>query len=494
MISARSLERLVLVLSAAFGVVLALGAHGAGIGAVAAEDPAVWGVAAAGRLGTLGAPLVTNAFSFTAPEAPWVFHEHLAGPLYARGLEAFGTSFLSALALVGLVTTAALVLYAAVLWRMPSPGERLAGFILALAWCVAVGLHGMNARVTIVARLLPLAFVLLSFGARLRRRQAVALVGLMFVWANLHGSFPLGVAILVAAGLEAERRARWATAALCALASFLTPHGFALHGLVVDYLVGDADTLRVVHEYVREFQPLYAVDPTTIVPELLALVLVATLALLGLRTHPGRALLVLFLVLLAVRNQRHLPLALMLAVPLMRPVLAAWLPVEVSLRAKPTLALALAPALVLGPLAWLRSPAPSPRGGAELEALVARLPEGARVFAPVDLGGRIAWLAYPRVRVFADPRNDCYPADVLREAYELSRPGQDPQWIRDSLANRGATHVIDRAGSSVARALDAWVFVRREGPWVLLAAPSATAMLSSRGARTSAPRARRARR
>jgi hypothetical protein len=44
-------------------------------------------------------------------------------------------------------------------------------------------------------------------------------------------------------------------------------------------------------------------------------------------------------------------------------------------------------------------------------------------------------------------------------------------WILEVLARRHVTHVLDRAGSDVARALDDWTFVAREGEWVLLAAP-----------------------
>lgn len=490
-------------LAVGFGLTIALGALGSGSGEVAAQDPDVWWVAAAGRLGSLLDPLDTNTFSFTAPERAWVFHEHLAGPLYAAGLEAFGTSFLAALSLFGLLGTAAFVLFAALGWRAPDARERLAGMLLALAWCVAVGLHGMNARVTILARLLPLAFVVLAFDGSVAagsadksptreggdrapsrafgRGRAIALVGLAWLWANLHGSFPLGVAILALASIQiaddgATRRVTISrplvlTALACALVSFVTPHGLALHGLVIDYLTGGADTFAVVHEYVREFQPLWAVDPSTIVPELVALVLVTTIALLGVRSHPTRALLVLGLVVLATRNQRHLPLALLLAVPLLRPVLAAWLSRGLDLPVRPFAGLALAPGLVLGLVAFVQSPAPPPRGGEGFDALVARLPEGARVYAPVDVGGRLAWAAFPHARVFADPRNDCYPADVLREAYELGRPGQDREWILEVLARRRVTHVLERAGTDVARALDDWTFVAREGEWVLLAAP-----------------------
>lgn len=467
-------------LAVGFGLVLTLGALGAGLGEVAAQDPDVWWVAAAGRLGSLLHPLDTNTFSFTAPDHPWVFHEHLAGPLYAAGLTQFGTTFLAALSLVGLLGTATFVLYAALRWRAPGDRERLAGLLLALAWCLAVGLHGMNARVTILARLLPLAFVSIAFGRatgspsdvdRFDRRHVIALLSLMWIWANLHGSFPLGVAILVLASFEGHRRPRLLTALACALVSFLTPHGLALHGLVVDYLLGGADTLAVVHDYVREFQPLWAVDPRTLVLELLALVFVTTVAVLGVRSHPSRALLVLGLVVLATRNQRHLPLALLLAVPLLRPILAAWLPRGLRTPTRPLFVLALAPAIVLGLVAWVQSPAPTPRGGDTFDTLVARLPDRARVYVPVDMGGRLAWAAHPHAQVFADPRNDCYPADVLREAYELGRPDQDRSWILEVLARRRVTHVLDRAGSDVARALDDWTFVAREGEWVLLEAP-----------------------
>lgn len=518
-------------LAVGFGLVLALGALGAGLGEVAAQDPDVWWVAAAGRLGSLLHPLDTNTFSFTAPEHPWVFHEHLAGPLYAAGLTHFGTAFLAALSLVGLLGTATFVLYAALRWRAPGDRERLAGLLLALAWCLAVGLHGMNARVTILARLLPLAFVVIAFGRatgskspstpkptshdptaslmpssktasvgqttaspseldRFDRRHVVTLLVLMSIWANLHGSFPLGVAILVLASFEGHRRARLLTALACALVSFLTPHGLALHGLVVDYLLGGADTLAVVHEYVREFQPLWAVDPRTIVLELLALVFVTTVAVLGVRSHPPRALLVLGLVVLATRNQRHLPLALLLAVPLLRPILAAWLPRGLRTPTRPAFVLALAPAIVLGLVAWMQSPAPTPRGGDTFDTLVARLPDQARVYVPVDMGGRLAWAAHPHARVFADPRNDCYPADVLREAYELGRPDQDRAWIVEVLARRRVTHVLDRAGSDVARALDDWTFVAREGEWVLLEAPVGLARVLGEARRSIGQRAR----
>lgn len=468
-------DLLTLALTITFGLVLAVGGLGSALGEVAAQDPDVWWVAASGRLGSLVAPIHTNTFSFTAPEHPWVFHEHLAGPLYAAGIASFGTRFLAILSLAGLLGTAAFVLWVALRWRAPDERERLAGLLLALSWCLAVGLHGMNARVTILARLLPLAFVALGFGERFGRAHAAALVGLSVLWANLHGSFPLGVAILAAAGLEGHRRACWATALVCALASFVTPHGLALHTLVADYLTGRAETLAVVHEYVREFQPLWSVDPREIVPELLALAGACTLALLGLRSHSARALLLLLLVFLALRNQRHLPLVLLLAVPLLRPVLAVWLPRGARLPWRPIAILGLGPAVALGLLAAWRAPAPPARGGPEFDVLVARLPTEARVYVPVDMGGRLAWSGFPGARTFADPRNDCYPADVLREAYELGRPDQDPEWIREVLARRDVTHVLDRAGSDVARALDNWTFLGREGAWVLLEAPAAMA-------------------
>lgn len=74
------------------------------------SDPDGWWVAAAGRqmLDTGQVPH-ENGWSFTAPDHPWVMHEHGLGPLYALGTQAQGPMFFSmlslllALGLVGLV-------------------------------------------------------------------------------------------------------------------------------------------------------------------------------------------------------------------------------------------------------------------------------------------------------------------------------------------------------------------------------------------------------
>src|SRR5262249_25503493 len=55
------------------------------------DDLDVWWIAAAGRdlLATSAVPRV-NAYSYTAPDSPWVMHELAFGLLYAFGLHAVG--------------------------------------------------------------------------------------------------------------------------------------------------------------------------------------------------------------------------------------------------------------------------------------------------------------------------------------------------------------------------------------------------------------------
>ncbi|MAC24893.1 MAG: hypothetical protein CMH59_00100 [Myxococcales bacterium] len=489
-----------LYVAAAIGAVLALAALGAATGGVAVNDPDVWWVAAAGRA-SAWPPLDANHFSFTAPDAPWVFHEWLAGPAYAAGLEGLGARFLAWVALAGLLLQGALVLFAALRGpaggalspepspeRSPEPSAsteeraavadparlRAAGLLLAGGWALSVGLHGMSARVTVWVRALPLGLVLLAFGPRFDLRRALGCLALILLWANLHGSFPLAFVLLGAAGLEGHARARWGTALAGFGLSFLTPHGAALHGLVLDYVLGRSETLAVVHQYVREFQPPWAHLDGLVAAGLVVFALVVLLAASALRRWPGRAAVVLVLAVLALRHQRHLPLVVLLAVPLLRPALAARLP-PLRLPAPPrTLAaLAAGPAVALGLAAavFARPPATG-LGGLGFEELAAALPRSARVFVPMRYGGRLIWLrGEDGVRPFYDPRNDCYPADVAREAFELGRPGQAARYVREVLARRGASHALVPEGSPVDEALrDRWTELGRGGGWVLHAA------------------------
>lgn len=456
-------SRLPLLGAIAMGCVLALGAIGAASGGVAAGDPDVWWVAAAGRESGWGMPLQTNFFSFTAPEHPWVFHEWLAGPIYASGASAFGTIFFAFVALVGLLSQAGAAIAGAL------QGERkedAAGLLLALVWAVTVGFHGMSARVTVVVRVLPIAVALLAFGRKFNWRHGAACVALTFLWANVHGSFPLAFVLLAAGGLEGHRRARWTTAALSVLASLLTPHGLRVHQLALGYVFGDSSTLDVVHDHLVEFRPIWEHIDAAGALGRLALLAIALLALGSLRRWPGRAGVVLLMTVLTIRHQRHLALAILLAVPLLRPALARWIP-ELRIDRKAVAIFALGPAFVLGVAMLVMTPAPQAIGDPGFTELVDRLPSGARVFVPMRFGGRVIWRRFPEVRPFYDSRNDCYPAEVAREGFELP----STENAESTLVDRNVTHVLIQEHHPLRVS---WPVVARREGWVLYARPAAT--------------------
>lgn len=455
---------------------------------IEAFDPDVFWMAAAGReLLAQGSLQRTNLFSFTAPDHGWVMHEWLLGPVYAVGLERFGTPFLNALTLAGLFTAAGLV-WLGTVGRARRP---LAGALAALFCLALLSVHNASPRPTVIARLFPLAIVLLAFGREFRLRHALAVVVLELLWANAHGSFPLGVVLLVAAaaaGTAATRRLRSIAAAAAGLATLLTPHGVALHGLVARYVGGADPTLSLVRDRILEFGPLSsALARGQLWPEAFGLLLLLGLALAALRARrdAARAILTLALLVMATLQQRHTSLALLLGTLLLLPELERRLPARWpdanSLPPRVGAVLALLPAFVLGVIALAHSVqargpdewmSPS-LGGGELQRLTAEVPDGAHVYAGFQVSGRLIWLGAPRgIRVFYDSRNDCYPADVAEDAFALALPDVDPRGARATLARRGVEYALvgpDDAVDHVLRDAPGWRVAAEDGEWRLYA-------------------------
>jgi hypothetical protein len=173
-----------------------------------------------------------DIFSASMPGAPWVAHEWLAGVglalLYDHagwGGEVFATALLLAIALGVLASETA--------QRLGPIGALCAA---GLAWGLCVG-H-LLARPHMAA--LPLAVIWIAALVRSRRKGGVPsfyLLPLMTLWANLHGSFMLGLLFTALFGAEAvfesenadralEAARRWLIFIFAsALAAMLTPHG-----------------------------------------------------------------------------------------------------------------------------------------------------------------------------------------------------------------------------------------------------------------------------
>lgn len=450
---------------AVFAVALALVALAAVPAAVAPLwDADVWWVLRAGAdLLREGAVPTRNRYGFTAPEHPWVMHEWGFGALYAA-LAAKGLSPLALVRVAALSATAA-----ALAWRSLRDARPWVA-----AGCVALALTAFGGRFESprpVGMTYPLAVALAAvvFEPAFTRAHAVAAAALVLAWTNLHGSFPLGLAML-ALGLgvpSGDQRARRAALIASIAVTAVNPYGLGLHALAFRYATGAAgDATAVVHARIVEWYPLWRAPLRLATPWELtvgtALVALWAASLRDARWR-ARAALGLLLSAMALRHGRHLQLAGLVGLALAPGPLEAliarghW-----SLRETPRRAVAafgLVP-LALGAALW----ATTVRGRAEGEladaspqdeaatALLAAMPEGARVFVELPFAGYAVWRG---AAVYFDPRNDCYPAAVLREALDVNDGVTAPTAALAALRARGATHALVRCGSRAARSLAA---------------------------------------
>lgn len=147
-----------------------------------------WHIATGNRILQHVAVPHRDPFSFTVAGAPWVDHEWLGEVLMALAYDTAGWSGLVLLTALALASALGLLCRALGRWLPPLPS-----FLLTLLGYLTV-LSTLLCRPHMLA--LPLLVV---WGAGLARARAesraprFALVALMALWANLHGSFLFGL-------------------------------------------------------------------------------------------------------------------------------------------------------------------------------------------------------------------------------------------------------------------------------------------------------------
>lgn len=173
---------------------------GAWIGAQPFNDNSFMTHLATGRILAAGSYPDGDVYSFTAEGEPWVIQSWLVSTVYGSLEQLLGSAGIH-LFMVGL--TAAL---GALVWTLTRPAGTLIPRIAIAGLVLGVGATMWSERPLLVG-LLGIALTLLVAEDRLDPRW---LVPMMWLWANSHGSFPLGVAVLVvfAAGhwLDGESR------------------------------------------------------------------------------------------------------------------------------------------------------------------------------------------------------------------------------------------------------------------------------------------------
>jgi hypothetical protein len=369
-------------------------------------DPDFWWLSWFGNQWLHGSMPTHNGFSWTAPNTPWITHEPGVGIIDALA----GPAYLGLVRCLLLGATWLVLTYTA--WR-PDGGRALP---FALVWAMLLISWGVSERALSWGNLMMAVTVALTTPARLLTGQEkligwgnsdrapatvqparLALAALAVgIWANLHGSFLIGVMLVGLADW------RWGVAA--ALATLANPHGVYLWGLLSRY-TPDAHVGQFIQQVLVEWGPLDLRSANGLLQ--LGLLLVALPVIWPLRWRP--VLLWAIFSAMALRHTRFSDLAGIGLLPWVSAGLARRLaPLDVP-SPIPAAAVLIAVAAVVLP--WPHfDPARFPP-----DFPYAKL-EGHRVWNEYQLGG---YLGAHGVPVFWDPRVDCYPVNVLADGVTI---------------------------------------------------------------------------
>ena len=429
--------------------------------AVPPLDPDLWWHLANGRLmlSTGSIPHV-DAYSFSAAGHPWVMHEWLADLaiylLYQRG----GLPLLVAI-FAGIVTAAAICLYL-LLRRSGLPPTAAAALTLvgALAGSTAWGARPQLLNVLFCGLLL---LGLLQY--RTGRLHPFVLPPFIWLWANLHSGFLVGIIIcgLFLAGEAVDtwrsREGAMPRRRLTALAGAIVAGSVlaVINPFGIQTVLFSLGTLTspLIQNNIQEWASPDFHSMAGLLVEGIIFLLLAGLATGRVRAGTSEWLLAFALLYLALASQRHVPLFVLGAAPLIgrctqallslastllppaerRPVAQAairWRPARPMGPSVALGAINLALLIVIGAGMIAYRAVPNLRPATEAAAISAALPVQAtdalqrigrplRVFNYYDYGGYLVWRLFPDGgRVFIDGRVEVYGSEVFSRYLRVS--------------------------------------------------------------------------
>ncbi|ATQ44344.1 hypothetical protein [Caulobacter mirabilis] len=384
----------------------------------------------------------TDPFSHTMAGAPWHAHEWLSDLIMALAHRAAGWSGVAVL-VAGAVGLAA--------WLM---GRRLALSLGGLSLVVTLTLALACLAPSLLARphvlILP---VLVAWTSELLaardagRAPRLPFVLLMALWANMHGGYVLGLALIGPFALEALLAAapgermkvvwRWGPFGVLALAAAMaTPHGPP--GILFPFQLMGMESLPFIDEWLPT-------DFSRISPFEIALLVVLFVGFSrGVRVPWLRLALLLFLLHMALQHGRHQFVLAIVAPLVLAPFFATALDNRpgAAAQGKATLVWALIGAALLlaataARLAWPASRTDS--GNAPITALASVPAEVARrpVFNDYNFGG---FLVFKGVKPYIDGRADMYGDAFLRRYARLAKA--DARAVDEDFARHGVVWTI----------------------------------------------------
>lgn len=399
-----------------------------------------WHLAAGRHIIEHRTALTVDPFSYTLRDRPWVAHEWLAESLMYATFSTLGWAGLAAL--FGLSFGATITALAAQAMRWLTP-LAAAGTALLVAACLVTRLF---ARPHMFAWLVLALWMLVLLRARERNRSPnIAWALLIMLWANLHASYVVGLAIAGVFGLEAlieapaDRRwtvlRAWARFGLaCLIAAMATPSG--ARGILFPFTVSNMAALDNVGEW----------KPTSFAGfgPFEAAVILAIFACLyrAVRVPPLRLLLVLATLHMALVHMRHQEICLIAAgMVLCEPLGRAYrsgalLPsagVGAGIRAAPA---ACGPVVGVGAAmlvaltaARLGIPIVREESGISPFTALAQVPAELRAQRVFNGYGPSGLLIYMNVPVYFDGRVDLYGDRFAQDYFAIEARGDTTGWL-----------------------------------------------------------------
>jgi hypothetical protein len=447
-----------------------------------------------------------DPFSFTMTVQPWITWEWLSDVIMELAHHTKGLAGVVWLAMLVLRITSVGVYKSAV----EECGQRF--IAIALAWLAmsASTVHWL-ARPHLVTPLMVAVFGRILNSAERKRDSAGlwSLPLLTILWANLHGGFFVGIALICtyALGTGAEelvhgsRQNVWIhsrkyllVAAACALASFLNPYGYRLHIHIAQYLGTSFYFARI-----SEFQSIDFHSFTAAYFETLLMLAIAA-ALWHLRARRfTHALLLLGWSHLALFSARSIPIFAVVAVPSISVAMHEWLESEtwsrtfketlreleagVQLLAErtrstarhlaPCFALLLFAVLLAHPGHWktLQAEFDKSRFPVDAAGFVSQqhLVSPLRLYSSWQWGGYLIYRLWPSLTVFDDGRTDFYGPAFVDEGLQVWDAHLDWSGILDRYQVNAALLPVDSPLANIMRERRDWKQVYQDRGAVLFA-------------------------
>lgn len=376
----------------------------------------------------------TDTFSFTALGQPWIAQEWLSQILLAAAANLAGWT-----GVVALVAAAAALSFGLLThWLAEELAPRVVLILIALTFMLVT--PHLVARPHVLAWPVMTLWIMGVIRAVDRRRPPpLALLPVMVIWANLHGSFTLGLVFAVAAALEAAVAAppvmrrnvalSWVRfIVLATVASGITPYSF--EALATTWrILSLGSALSVIGEWQpADFSHVGGLEAVLLGALALALAV-------GFRLGPVRAVMLMGIVHLALSAVRNNDVLGWLAPILLAAPLAAHFPALKASPAEPStpqhrilvavLLLLLLPGTALIATARQYTPSPDVTPAAAVAAL--RDAGAHRVLNDYNLGG---YLVYAGVPTFIDGRTELFGGEFLLRYFRATQLKNIPDFLR----------------------------------------------------------------